>query len=216
MTRNLKALGLVLLAALAINASAASAAEFHSEGTETELAGTLEGSQEIITSLGTMKCATGTYTGKMSGSTASTLTVAPTYKNCSIGTSPVEVEMNGCEYQFHAGIGGTGSTSLLCPKEKEITFTVRNMFGEDVCTLHVHPETGHRTVTYTNVGVGTTREIVKHVEIVGVTYSETKGTSFFEACKTTKTTHNMEIFETWRATGYHQFFGKTHTGIEII
>ncbi len=219
MTRNLKALGLTILATFAIDAGAASiasAAQFHSEGNETELSGKLGKPFSFSMSTGTVKCSTGSFTGKMSATTTTTIAVIPTYSGCTgaVGTI-AKVSTNGCEYVFHTEGEGTGSISVVCPKEKELTITEENWLGEDICTIHIHANSGLGTGTFTNVGTGTTKEITIDVEIHGVTYTETKGTSK-ESCTTSKTTHNGIVDEDWEVTGGHVVGGKTtHTALEV-
>lgn len=216
MPRNLKALGPILLAALAFGVPAASADDLHSEGSETEITGTVESPLELTTSSETVNCAAGTSSGKMSGSTVTTIAMAPIYSGCTTSAGFfAKFTINGCEYLFHIESEGSSSGNLVCPEEKEVTITIENFLGEDICTLHIHPETGHITVKGTNIGTRATREIITHYEFFGFTYTETKGTAK-EPCKTSKTTHDLEGDLTTKDTGFHIFGGKlTHTGIEI-
>jgi hypothetical protein len=124
MTRNLKALGLALMAAFALSAVAASAASAAEQGKLTAsesvtLTGTETGAGANfleIPILGTTTCPGSTYTGHKynvtpheripSGETTATIT--PHYATiCTtstlLGNRPTTVTMNGCDYVFHIG-----------------------------------------------------------------------------------------------------------------
>jgi hypothetical protein len=124
MIRNLKALGLALIAVFALGAVVASAASAQMPGTLTSSGPvTLLGTQtplekptekNFLSALGgTVTCANAIYTGHKYNVTphifipndVSTVTITPHYGSCvaKIGAAsfPATVHMNGCDYVFH-------------------------------------------------------------------------------------------------------------------
>lgn len=153
MTRNLKALGLALVAVFAMSvaaASAASAAELTATNGDGEHeTGSLHAVQNEsnkdklgLPELATT-CSTSTATGEVPGGTASELTLIPTYHGCTTGGLVTHVSMNGCDYLLHAGesIGEDKykvTADIKCSEENEITLTVTNLFQtKSTCTIHI-------------------------------------------------------------------------------
>lgn len=173
----LAALALVLVASCA-HAAGASAAEFHAESGETKLSGTQIGESTFTVNAGTVSCKSASYTGFVAPATTSQVTIAPTYSECKlepIGTATVT--MNGCAYVFYAS--GTGD--IECPEGKKIE-VVAKLFGVTKCTVTVGAQSGLSSVTYTNMGSGTTRTIQGDVSISGGSYVQDAG-SGLGACK---------------------------------
>jgi hypothetical protein len=136
MIRNLKVLGLALVAVFAMSALAASAAsaqgvqgEFTtSNGTAQTLIGTETGAAgsgaNALTALGAkVECPGSTLTGHKFNVTPhvaipnkeTTATITPHYKNCAAfnpASHPATVTMNGCDYVLHLGVttGGVAGT----------------------------------------------------------------------------------------------------------
>jgi hypothetical protein len=146
MAHKLKALGLCLVAVLAMGAVVASAAQAQSQGTLTSTGPvTLRGVNEpepainAYTAFGTTtKCPNTVYTGhkvaetphKFIPSGATQITITPHYGVC-IGplNVPTTVDMNGCDYVFDiletTGGGDTYGVrmTIVCPAGKHITDT---------------------------------------------------------------------------------------------
>jgi hypothetical protein len=144
MTRNLKALGLALVAVFAMGAVIASAAQAQ-QGTLTSTGPvTLRGVNEVgqINSLtafgGEVKCPNVVYTGhkvtetphKPIPSGAKEVTITPHYGLCTGPAGvPATVDMNGCDYDFDLlETTGGGDTygiraTVTCPAGKHITLT---------------------------------------------------------------------------------------------
>jgi hypothetical protein len=113
--RNLKALGLALVALFAMNAVVASAASAQTLGKITSNGPvTLKGTEtgvglNRLTAFGTnIECPGSTYTGHKTNTVSTALTsgetsvtIRPTYINCFQGGNPVTVDMNGYHYAFH-------------------------------------------------------------------------------------------------------------------
>lgn len=179
MTRNLKILGVALAAAFATSAVMASAAmaefpfEFHSEATTTTLTGKQHaGNDKFKTDGGTVECNNATYAGSQAGLTTKEASVTPTYSGCTaFFFINVPIDVNGCQYKFttktKVGTSFEGTTHIVCgAKPIEITATSK-------CTITVGSQTvGGGTVTYTNVGTGTTREITVDVALSSIHYVE--------------------------------------------
>ncbi|MET0306448.1 MAG: hypothetical protein ABW196_09510, partial [Solirubrobacterales bacterium] len=136
MTRKLKLLGTVLMAACALSAVAASAA-FAQQGTvtsdgpfkltATEIGG--EGANEFNFGGGIpgAKCVDSSFEGGALGATphttipsgSTTFTIAPTYKSCKVGFLPATVKPTTCDFVFHLGqtTGGTHTYGLTADVE---------------------------------------------------------------------------------------------------
>jgi energy-converting hydrogenase Eha subunit B len=200
MTRNLKALGLALVATMAfcaVVASAASADEFKAESAPVTLTGIQDPGtlDKFTTTAGTLECEKANYTGTQSGVKSTSVVITPVYSECFVGGAvPAIIHMNGCSYKFtlDAAPATTGTVHVECPTTvgpphvtHEITITVG--FPTVKCTLHVHEQT-IGGIIYTNVGAGATREITVDVNATGLTYTETAGTGL-GACTTSSTQH---------------------------
>lgn len=167
MTRNLKTLGLAVMAMFALTAVAASAAqaiEFHSEIENTTVTASTEaGSNSVFDAAGSsISCASATFTGSQAAKTSPTLTVTPVYSNCTfLGVVGVPVETNGCQYTFNAN-GEVAITGASCTA---ITFQAVG------CKVEVGKQSGLKEVTYTNLGTGAGREVTVTPHVTGITYT---------------------------------------------
>jgi len=163
MNRNLKVLGLALVAVFAMTAVLASAAQAQVKATVGASSAILTGeviehptigkSQTFTLSGGQkLSCeevkATGTVTNG-----ATSITASPEYSKCTakIGSEfhLVTVTMNGCDYNFHGGVEVAGGTTfekvevdLVCPVGKEVEIHVyKNATSEvsegELCTYKV-------------------------------------------------------------------------------
>jgi len=188
--RRFKSLGIalvVMLAAGMVAAMAAAGDELTVEANPSTISGISEGKALVFTpQYGETVCLQATYAGTFSGPSTS-LTVAPSFPakseggyNCAIKSFPAEVDLNGCDYLFSVNGGGstTGTAKIQCPAGKEITFTSKPFFEETVrCSIHVPEQVFPAgSVTYANVGLGTTREITASINVVeAVHYTQTEG-----------------------------------------
>jgi hypothetical protein len=148
MIRNLKVLGLALVAVFAFSAMAASAASAQngivtSDGPFTLNGVNRVGAAELENSLTAFNqkvtCPNATYAGHEINTTphvkipnnSSNSTITPTYGICKIGeTIKATVDMNGCDYEFDLG-ATTGITdqykvtsTVICPTGKHIVITL--------------------------------------------------------------------------------------------
>jgi hypothetical protein len=171
MIRNLKTIGLALVAVLAVSAMTASAASAQKGKLTSDGPVTLHIKENpapainALTSFGSeTKCPNSSYTGHKynvtphgliaSGETTATITPHYNQAACTSGTFSSTVDMNGCDYVFHVGntTGGVAGTygvtaDVVCPVGGHIVVTVWS--GEThvapefiVCTVTVKPQTG--------------------------------------------------------------------------
>ena len=170
MTRNLKVLGLALVASLALSAVVASAAFgeaalFTSGVLSTETTklhgGQAAGTTDTFTVNGIpMTCATTTFSGVgiTKGTSSTYVKVTPTYATCHaivpfIGTRTVTVTMNSCYYTFNATKGTSSSSTgptpnIATPFSVDLHITCTN--AGDGIEIHVYetssPNDGGATV----------------------------------------------------------------------
>jgi hypothetical protein len=223
--RNLKVLGLALVAVLALGAmvaSAASADDLTAESYPATLTGTQEGVDTLtIPEVGTTACEGTTYHGTISAATTAQ-SVTPTYppptapKHCLSLGFPAEVHTNGCTYTLRVGVGvTTGTVDIVCPAGKEITITV-NVPSPMVlkCTIHLPPQTGKATLTYKNVGTLKTREVTVEANVTGLTVTTTKpsGGGGIGACPE-KTTNAAKLEAKAIVTGEKETSPFEHVGL---
>jgi hypothetical protein len=172
MIRNLKVLGITVIAVFAtaaVMASAASAAEFHHTGGEENartMASNAGQGAHVFTAglIGSISCNTATFTGTaFLPSTSPTVEVSPSYSGCTfLGISNVEVKMEGCTYEFYVeGPPFKGKVVIKCPAGKKINFTASG------CKVEVGPQTVN-SASYTNLE----NETVKvSSNVTGITYT---------------------------------------------
>ena len=164
MIRNLKAMGLALVAVFALSAVGASAAQAASaDFSAAEYSANVTGSgglQVFQTSFGKLTCAevTGTATLGAQGGSLTGENIAYGGCHATILKIPTTVDMNGCHYTFTAGTitaAGTSEGSVHiqgCNATGHITITVGT--GGATCTIDVSEQT-ISPVTYHNTAGGT-------------------------------------------------------------
>jgi len=180
MIRNLKVLGLAVMAVFAMTAVAASAAsadEFHSESAPATFAGSQTVAHVFTTAAGTVKCSTATFSGESNVTTSSTQTLAATYGGCkAFGFVNVPVTMHSCKYVFHLGAGTVATTDIACENGESIE--VDAPFG---CTISVPAQTGLSEVTLSNTGTGTSRDIDAVINVANIDYNVPSGCALASA-----------------------------------
>lgn len=223
MIRNLKALGLALVAVFALSAMAASAASaadlFHAEGKNNKFTGKQDGTTNDVftTTAGTVECNNATYEGSQAEETASEAEVTAAYSECTAfgGFAGATVHMNTCRYLFTINATGTGGTAhIKCTTPGDSITVTATSLGTTKCVVHV-PEQTIGGITYTNIGSGATREITVDVSTTGMTYTHTSGTGF-GACTGAGTTvqHDGKYSGKDVITG-ETSGGTTHTGVWV-
>jgi len=177
MSRNLKALGLALVASFAMSAVVASAASaeaysFKADTVPTTLTGNQHAGNDVFTTdTGTVSCNIATYEGTQTVTPTNSVTVKPSYGECrAFGLFNVPIHVNGCEYKFTAGtkVSGNyeGTVDIVCPTGKFIEVTAPG------CLVTVGAQNNLGKVTYTNIGIGATKEVTVDVNITGLAYEE--------------------------------------------
>jgi hypothetical protein len=181
MIRNLKALGLALVAMFAMSAVVAAAAQatasnFKADSTtENAIFKASEDpgnpTQDFLTDFGDFKCQTVSAEGTAAKTTASVTATNVKYaghfeggEECEALSQAfgAEVKFNGCDYVFHAGTStGTGTSAgtadIECPEEAVIEVAVAG----GLCTVTVPEQTGLGPITYHNVAVeGSNNDVV--------------------------------------------------------
>jgi hypothetical protein len=172
MSRRTKALGALVVVALAIGALAGTAsakvAEFASEKYPAALTGNQVGVHEFIGVAGPLRCMTAKVTGNLAAQ-SKTVVFAPSYENCTFVGKPAAVAINGCTYTFEAGLllnpkEAMGAMKILCPTEKEIVVTA----GE--CVMKIPPTAGEGPgfIDFINVEE---KEIEAKLDVAPLNYS---------------------------------------------
>jgi hypothetical protein len=188
MIRNLKVLGLALVAVLALSASVASSAfaiEFHSDSLSgnTWLTGVSTGSHVTDAAGSTITCKKATVSGTQSGKTAASVDLNISYGECTVAIGEFNlaatVNMGGCQYSFNANgeVGVVNATGKTCSTE-QITYRVSNFLGE--CDVKIGPQTGLKSVKY-----GGSTTVANGTIGVSVNITNIKGTSTGNLCSTT-------------------------------
>jgi hypothetical protein len=179
MTRNLKAMGLAVVALLATGAVFASpaAARFEAESTPVTLTVSSNGMQklELTPGASAIECTTLSLDNStISTSPTTTVEVFPTYTNCErLLALTTTVSMNGCGYLLHSAAGSTtGTVDVTCPSGKAIEI---NVGSTPFCQYTLGPTNnqGLGTVVFSNQGSGTTREVRTEATVTGITATRT-------------------------------------------
>ncbi len=174
MKRNLKALGLSLVAVFAMSAMVAQAASadplFKSDDVHTSINGSQDGTHVFEAGAGNeVKCTTAEFDGTTTGTSTDELTIEPTYKGCTaFGFATTHVKFNSCDYLFTSTTGEGEDVHLNCENEDTVELTP-TLFGFSVCTVHVFDGT-FEEVTYDNVANG---DVQVTAAATGISYEET-------------------------------------------
>ena len=195
--RNLKILSLALMAALAMSAMVASAAQGSVEPKLTSATTyplTLHGEQlatgnSFTAPLGTgtgIVCSKGTFDGLATlNGPALAAEFTPTYEGCKSENGLfVTVTHNGCKFKFYdlttSSAHYKATTDLICPPEKQIEVHVYLFSGHTfpVCTLDMAEQKGLPGATVTNQAGG---HVLLEGTITGIKYTVTNGST--ESCK---------------------------------
>jgi len=171
--RNLKVVVLAVGAVLAFSAfgvATASAAEenFHCEVAHCIGTAHSETNQVFVTESGTVTCTTAK--ADFTTETTTTMEITATgveYTGCTtktiFGTIEVAVKFNGCDYLFTTA---TQPVHILCPAGANVTIVGPG------CSITVAAQTVS-SVSYTNIGAGTTTEVTLTANVTNITSSAT-------------------------------------------
>jgi hypothetical protein len=169
-----RTMGIAVAMALALTAvtgaSAASASEFQSAGAGYGETTTWNGSRtgenhKLHLGEDWFSCNSASFSGQMTGPSATELTVTPSLSGCMWNQQAVGWTMNGCKYRLHAG-SGSGSQSVgtvdIAGCEDPMSFTG---FG---CKLEIGNQNGIGTVEYKNITGG---KVTAIANLSGITYN---------------------------------------------
>ncbi|HYJ21915.1 MAG TPA: hypothetical protein VEW07_07830 [Solirubrobacterales bacterium] len=178
MTRNLKALGLTLVAVFAMSAivaSAASANEFHSNVEKTTLTGKVTENHRFTYETGgpAVECTTATFSGSPTVKTTTAINSTPVYSGCtvpSVFNAPAHVKFGTCFYQFTINAAeNKGPAHLVCPSGTvQIEVTIPLLAD---CTYSIGPQTPAGTTDYANEGSTPTRSVIVQPTQTGISSS---------------------------------------------
>jgi hypothetical protein len=166
MTRNFKAFGLAMVAALALSAVVASGAQATTASVQaSSYPATLTGNQKTVNvwSVGggvrKVSCKTAIFHGTLTAA-ADPVTLTPTHAECtSEPFGPVTETMNGCDYDLYPNSvtpsTGTMTTDLTCPAGKEVEIYLyenaeKHGKGEPLCRYDIPPQAGLAAGEYHN------------------------------------------------------------------
>jgi hypothetical protein len=186
MNSKFKALGLTLIAVLAMSALVASAAQaaagtLTSEGKKVIATAEQTGEHEFTLTdqevspgvFASTKCKKATFTGTEATSEGATeVKVHPVYTECTAFGLPATVTTTGCDYTLKTGEPVTGgwhvTTDVVCPSAS-IKITTAT------CEVTVGAQTGLTTSSVTNSGgSGTAMDLTLHTAITGIKYTVAK------------------------------------------
>lgn len=182
MTRTLKVIGLGLVAPLAISAAlaapSASASETNHTGghfaLQSGVSAALHGHggpgtfhQVKLHKFGqTVEC-TETYSGSITASKVSSISITPHYTDCANG---VIFHVNDCTYTFQVRQTNASTKhspmSIVCPITNRIVITGPN------CTTTIGSQTITAAVVYTRVNVGGIHQITADITATGIKYEK--------------------------------------------
>ncbi|HEX5713377.1 MAG TPA: hypothetical protein VFX85_08705 [Solirubrobacterales bacterium] len=179
--RNIKILGISLLALLSISgvmAVSASADTLTATAYPAVLTGTSDGEfkDTLTTTAGAVSCPDIKYDATITGpvTTAGLISVTPTYPatGCTGFGFPTTIHHKSCVFQFRVLAGTAGTANLECSGSDELTITAISA-GITKCTVHVKSQTDiPGTIKFTNTAGGGTVE----ANLTGIHYTHTQGT----------------------------------------
>jgi hypothetical protein len=136
---------------------------FNVEKTPANVVGKASGAQ-VISVLGLkMECKGATFQGELASTSASTLTLTPSYSGCTFLKASVTVEMRGCSYVLHPD-GTFDIAGAECA-------TKPMRFAGPGCTITIGPQSGLSQVGYVNEGWWSQRWVAMSAGISGLKYT---------------------------------------------
>jgi hypothetical protein len=177
MIRNLKALGLALVALVALSAvvagSASAAGErFHSEAEPTIITGVSTNTHVFAAGGANVECTGAEFKGTSKVKTETTQTVHPTYTGCTFIGEKATIDTAGCNYVF-----GSETVEGRLPVEIECTTGSSIKVTAPGCTLTFGAQKNTGGVTVTNEGSGNLRDS-KVVSSTGATFTKSGSLCF--------------------------------------
>jgi hypothetical protein len=164
MKRNLKALGLALVAVFALSVVAASAAsaageKFHAAVEPSVVTANNEGEGNHVFAAGgtEVKCTTAKFAGTATAKTATSQTVHPTYSGCTFLGETATIDTAGCNYILYSEVpaGGDAKVEIECSGSNQIKVTAPG------CTLSFGSQVTVGGATYANLATNPKTTTVK-------------------------------------------------------
>jgi hypothetical protein len=171
MIRNLKMLGLALVAVFAMSSLVASSAlatlpdtdAIVSESVPVKLTGAQENGLSKFTLAGqAVECTTASVNATVAATTVTeVLTEVPSYGGCTYAGAGATVNMNGCKYRLTGTTktDGDAKADVVCEGTNKIELTLNAI----ACKVFVATQEAEEGYTITTVGTGTTRELTLHI-----------------------------------------------------
>ncbi|MDX6635895.1 MAG: hypothetical protein QOF06_2098 [Solirubrobacterales bacterium] len=176
----LRRLGAVLVVLTAVASTVASPAQaavthdFEAESSPYILTGATPGKEAVFkfSSGAAVTCAANGLNGTVSSSPASSVTLQPTYGNCTLNELAATVD-TPCNTLFTGETTAFehGTVHIECANEASVRITVNG------CTIEIGSQTPEQGTHYTNTGFGKTRDVD-----FKVTMTNTKYTKIGAAC----------------------------------
>jgi hypothetical protein len=175
MNRKIKALGLALVAALALTAVMASvaSAQFTSNKEHTIISGSQKtGTNDVFTAgegFGGVTCENATFSGTGTDTDDPDQTITPSYSNCkdSFGRT-VHLDNNSLSYTFTNNTSADGTSNVHVSGGMTLTVTSS---GSVVCTIVIEAPQTTNGITYNNLGGTSGVEVTTHANDVNSTTS---------------------------------------------
>ena len=195
MSRNFKALGLALVAVVALSAMAATAAQannvtaskYNARITGTDL-GTKAGEYTRLT-VGNgarfVECATSTIEATLTKEETA-VTATPSYSGCFSNADvkiPATVTMNGCDYILEATSKTAGRATVVCPVGKQIEVHIyenatKHTENKPLCTYDIKAQGPLTTVNIGTSNAGTaTEDLLLGLAVTGIKTTSTIGST---------------------------------------
>jgi Trypsin len=146
--------------------------KIHAESAPAVLTGKQDGEKQTVFKgdAGTLSCAKATYSGELTETQEVEVTLTPSYSECKAFGLSATVDVNSCQYTFTTAAkeeaNYEGSVDLICPEGKRLEITAVG------CRITVEPQADLETITYTNNGSGSTREITIDFALSEIAYEE--------------------------------------------
>ena len=234
MTRNLKALGLALVAALALGAIGAQGASavvehsFRSDAVNEKNVATVQQETDHVFEAGTsgakVTCTSATFSGTYYGNIVDTVTVHPIYTSCKLGVNNVTITTGGCNYIFDSDTTAGGhfsgehaTVSLECESTHDIEIDGPG------CNFTYKGNTVNQSLhglSYTNLSSGQSHSGKSAITInatIGKIHYETKGGLACNAIGKPQGTYTDGIYlGKASATGYEDNTGVSPTSTTTV
>jgi hypothetical protein len=166
---------LVVLASVVAVPSAQAGAGFDVEETPASVSGAQEGNAVFELEGLKVSCKKATLTGSMTEPTSNleTLSVTPSYTECTASEAEATVTTTGCTYVLHAGEETeadkfSGSVDVSCTGGNAITISALK------CEAKIETQSGIKTVSYTDNTAATPDKFTAAISSTKVKYNKTK------------------------------------------